>query len=79
MPYYCSRIIHSTLETDTDIYLVKIKVDIDNPEDVERWLEGEEEAEAEEVAGTTAAPEGDDPLPDDNISQYGGDDDSSDS
>ena len=68
-----------TLETDTDIYLVKIKVDIDNPEDVERWLEGEEEAEVEEVAGTSAAPEGDDTLPDDNISQYGGDDDPSDS
>ena len=68
-----------TIETDTDIYLVKVKVDIDNPEDVERWLEGEEEAETEEVAGTTAAPDGDNPLPDDNISQYGGDDDSSDS
>ena len=67
------------LETDTDIYLVKIKVDIDNPEDVERWLEGEEEAEVEEVAGTSAAPEGDDTLPDDNISQYGGDDDPADS
>ena len=67
-----------TIETDTDIYLVKIKVDIDNPEDVERWLEGEEEAETEEVAGTSGAPDGDMPLPDDNISQYGGDDDSSD-
>ena len=31
-----------TLETDTDIYLIKIKVDVDNPEDVERWLEGED-------------------------------------
>ena len=37
------------------------------------------EAEAEEVAGTAGAPEGDDTLPDDNISQYGGDDDPSDS
>ena len=63
---------------NTDIYLVKIKVDIDNPEEVERWLEGEEEAETEEVAGTSGAPDGDTPLPDDNISQYGGDDDSSD-
>lgn len=67
-----------TIETDSDIYLVKIKVDIDNPEDVERWLEGEEETEAEEVAGTNGTPDGDTPLPDDNISQYGGDDDSSD-
>ena len=68
-----------TLETGTDIYLVKIKVDIDNPEDVERGLEGEEEAEAEEVAGTSGTPDTSDTLPDDNISQYGGDDDSSDS
>ncbi len=67
-----------TLETDSDIYLVKIKVDIDNPEDVERWLEGEEEAEAEEVAGASGAPDASDTLPDDNISQYG-DDDSADS
>ena len=68
-----------TIEIPDAIYLVKIKVDIDNPEDVERWLEGEEEAEVEEVAGTSGAPEGDGTLPDDNISQYGGDDDSSDS
>ena len=68
-----------TLETETDIYLVKIKVDIDNPEDVERWLEGEEEAEAEEVAGTAGTPDTSDTLPDDNISQYGSDDDSADS
>ena len=68
-----------TLETDTDIYLVKIKVDIDNPEDVERWLEGEEEAETEEVAGTSGTPDTSDTLPDDNISQYGSDDDSADS
>ena len=67
-----------TIETDTDIYLVKIKVDIDNREDVERGPEGEAEAETEEVAGTSGAPDGDTPLPDDNISQYGGDDDSSD-
>ena len=63
-----------TLETDSDIYLVKIKVNIDNPDDVERWLEGEEEAEAEEIAGTSCTPETSDTLPDDNISQYGDDD-----
>jgi len=68
-----------TLETPTDIYLVKIKVDIDDAEDIERWLDGEEEAEAEAVAGTSGPDNGgDDTLPDDNISQYGGDDDSSD-
>ena len=67
------------IEMPEDIYLVKIKVQIDNPDDIERWLEGEEEAEAESVAGTTSAPgNDDDPLPDDNISQYGGDDDGAD-
>ena len=66
-----------TVETSDSIYLVKIKVKTDDAEDIERWLEGEEEAEVEEVAG--AAPDsdaGDGTLPDDNISQYGGDDDS---
>jgi hypothetical protein len=67
------------IELPEDIYLVKIKVQIDNPDDIERWLEGEEEAEVESVAGTSSAPEGEgDTLPDDNISQYGGDDDGAD-
>ena len=58
-----------TVEIPSAIYLVKIKV-----------LEGEEEAENEEVAGTSGSvvdEEG--TLPDDNIAQYGTDDDSSDS
>ena len=67
------------IELPEDIYLVKIKVQIDNADDIERWLEGEEEAEVESVAGTTAAPDGEgDTLPDDNISQYGGEDDGAD-
>lgn len=73
-PFYAVMV-----EIPDAIYLVKIKVQIDNPDDIERWLEGEEEAEAESVAGTTSAPGADDdPLPDDNISQYGGDDDGAD-
>lgn len=69
-----------TIETEDSIYLVKIKVRIDDAEDIERWLEGESDAEAEEVAGTSGNGGGDgDTLPDDNISQYsGGDDDSND-
>jgi len=68
-----------SIETLTDIYLVKIKVNIDDAEDIERWLEGEEEAENEAVAGTSGNDDANsDTLPDDNISQYGGDDDSSD-
>ena len=67
------------IEIPDAIYLVKIQVQIDNPDDIERWLEGEEEAEVESVAGTTAAPDTEgDTLPDDNISQYGGDDDGAD-
>lgn len=65
-----------TIETPTDIYLVKIKVKTDDIDDIERWLEGEEDAENEQVAGTAGSTGGDgETLPDDNISQYGGDDD----
>lgn len=68
-----------TIEIPDAIYLVKIKVKTDDAEDIERWLEGEEEAEAEQVAGTTSSSEGEDnTLPDDNIAQYGGGDDDSD-
>ena len=57
-----------TVETPDSIYL----------EDIERWLEGEEEAETEQVAGTSAGSSSEgETLPDDNISQYGGDDDGS--
>lgn len=68
-----------TMETQDAIYLVKIQVKTDDAEDIERWLEGEEDAENEEVAGTVGDTGGDgDTLPDDNIAQYGSDDDSSD-
>lgn len=68
------------IELPEDIYLVKIKVKIDDADDIKNWLEGEEEAEAEEVAGATSSPVDDEgTIPDDNISQYGSDDDSADS
>lgn len=68
-----------TLELPNDIYLVKIQIEVDDMEDIERWLEGEEEAETEQVAGTNGSSDSDDAtLPDDNISQYGSDDDSAD-
>jgi hypothetical protein len=63
-----------TIETDEGIYLVKIKVKTDNAEALERWLEGEEDAENEEVAGTSGVSDGS-TLPDDNISQYSSGDD----
>ena len=63
------------IEVPDAIYLVKIKVKIDDADDIERWLEGEEDAENEQVAGATAVGgEEGGPLPDDNISQYGADD-----
>ena len=65
-----------TVETDDSINLVKIKVKTDDAEALERWLEGEEDAENEDVAGSSADAPADSTLPDDNISQYGGDDDS---
>jgi len=68
-----------TLEFPEDVYLVKIQVRTDDQEDIERWLESEESAEVEEVAGTsTGGGESDETLPDDNIAQYGSDDDSQD-
>ena len=64
------------IELPEDIYLVKIKVKIDDADDIKNWLEGEEEAEAEEVAGATSEPVDDEAtILDDTISQYGSVDD----
>ena len=69
-PFYAVMI-----EVPDAIYLVKIKVKIDDADDIERWLEGEEDAENEQVTGSSAVGGDEDgPLPDDNISQYGADD-----
>ncbi len=65
-------------EFPDDIYLVKIQVETDDAEDIERWLEGEEDAENEQVAGTSGGEDEGNTLPDDNIAQYGGDDDAQD-
>ena len=60
-----------TVEITDAIYLVKIQVKTDDAEDLERWLDGEDNDE-----GDGHDSEG---LPDDNISQYSnGDDDSAD-
>lgn len=66
-----------TIEVPDAIYLVKINIKTDDIDDIESWLDGEEAAEVEQVAGTNGATDGDNaPLPDDNIAQYGSDDDS---
>ncbi len=61
-----------TIETADAIYLVKINVKTDDMEDVARWLEGEEDAENEAVAGGSAdaSDAAGETLPDDNIAQY---------
>ena len=61
-----------TVETADAIYLVKINVKTDDLEDVARWLEGEEEAGNEAVAGGSGdtGDTGAETLPDDNIAQY---------
>ena len=56
-----------TIEIPDAIYLVKIKVKTDDAEDIERWLDGEDNDDAEGDEGES--------LPDDNISQYSTDDD----
>ena len=62
-----------TIELGEDIYLVKIMIKTDDLDDVEKWLEGEEDAENEAVAGGSAdaSDAAGETLPDDNISQYG--------
>ena len=66
------------IEIEDAIYLVKIKVKTDAAEDIERWLEGDEDDSGESGGeGNTGDTGGS--LPDDNISQYGsseGEDDS---
>ena len=62
-----------TVELPDAIYLVKINVKTDDLEDVEHWLEGEEEAENEAVAGGSvdSSDSSGETLPDANIAQYG--------
>ena len=61
-----------TVETQEAIYLVKINVKTDDLEDLNRWLEGEEDSENESVAGGAPdSPEDSgETLPDENIAQY---------
>lgn len=60
-----------TVEIPDAIYLVKIKIKTDDAEDIERWLDGDDDDDG--MGGNDR--DGND-LPDDNISQYSnGDDD----
>ncbi|MCF0176788.1 MAG: hypothetical protein HUJ94_08110 [Bacteroidales bacterium] len=65
-----------TVELPESIYLVKIKVKVDDVEDLERWLDSDEGDDS--ISGGEG--ESGDALPDDNISQYtNGEEDSNDS
>ena len=64
-----------TVEIPQAIYLVKIQIKTDDLDDIEKWLEGEEEAENEQVTGAGEDNSESGSLPDDNISQYGGEED----
>ncbi len=59
-----------TVEIPSAIYLVKIKIKTDDAEDIERWLDGDDDEDSVAENG----PESGD-LPDDNISQYASSDD----
>ena len=56
-----------TVEIPDAIYLVKIHVKTDDVEDLERWLDSDDVDDNDGNEGES--------LPDDNISQYGTDDD----
>ena len=64
-----------TIEIPEAIYLVKIKVKIDNIEDIDRWLDGEDDGD--DGVGESGGDNGD-TLPDDNIAQYSNGDDGGD-
>ncbi len=64
-----------TIEIEDAIYLVKIKVKVDDAEDIDRWLEGEDEDGEDGTAPAEGADDGN-ALPDDNIAQYSDGDDS---
>lgn len=60
-----------TVEIPDAIYLVKIKIKTDDAEDIERWLNGDDETDDADGGSNDG-----ESLPDDNIAQYSdGDDD----
>ena len=68
-----------TIEIPDGIYLVKLKVDTDDVEDLQNWLEGEDDGAAAALTGAPADAGEGDSRPDDKSSQYSTGDDGSDS
>ncbi len=54
-----------TLEIPDAIYLIKIKLKIDDVEDLERWLEGDDSSDDAAAASDSSSE-----LPDDNLGDY---------
>ena len=68
-----------TIEMEDAIYLVKIKVKIEDAEDLERWLDSESDTDSGDMNGGAGEGGSDgEALPDDNISQYGAGDEDTD-
>ena len=67
-----------TIEIEEDIYLVKIQIETDDLDDVEKWLEGDDVDDADVTGGAGAGADDTDALPDDNISQYSSEEDAAD-
>lgn len=57
-----------TIEIPSAIYLVKVQIKVDDLDDVDKWLDEGDEEDSE-------GGDSDSTLPDDNISQYSGNDD----
>jgi len=67
-----------TIEIPDAIYLVKINMKIDAAEDVERWLDNDDEGGEDEGGSSSSGGDNSGELPDDNIAQYSSDEDSQD-
>lgn len=57
-----------TVEIPDAIYLVKIKIKTDNIDDIERWLDGDDDGQDDGSGDPSEENSGE--LPDDNIAQY---------
>lgn len=62
-----------TVEIPSAVYLVKIKMNVDDIDDLNKWLDSEAGEDADEPEAPSE--EGGEALPDDNIAQYGSGDD----
>lgn len=65
-----TSIYYVTMDIPSAVYLVKVKIKVDDLDDVDKWLDADDE-DGDDGDGADAT------LPDENISQYSSDDDDS--